>query len=150
MKNNTYAKAYTEVLEIISYLSPEEYAKIPSEKIKYYEENKDKEYIFKIDPDIDLEEQNISRQANAIIVSLYRDYFATEEQKEKIEQILRENQNKLEEERREKYNPDDLFKNKNQEVVINKPNDNNLPIEVKKESFFTRFIKYIKSLFGKI
>ena len=32
MVNSTYAKAYTEVLEIIKYFSEEEYAKIPIEK----------------------------------------------------------------------------------------------------------------------
>ena len=37
MTTNLYAKAYTEVLEIISYFSKEEYSKIPSEKIEFYE-----------------------------------------------------------------------------------------------------------------
>ena len=32
MISNTYAKAYTEVLEIIKYFPTEEYEKIPSEK----------------------------------------------------------------------------------------------------------------------
>lgn len=31
--NSTYAKAYTEVLEIIKYFSKEDYNKIPSKKI---------------------------------------------------------------------------------------------------------------------
>ena len=148
MINNTYAKAYTEVLEIISHLSPEEYSKIPSEKIKFYEDNMDKEYEFKIDPEIDLDEQNISKEANAIIVSIFRDYFATEEQKEKIEQILNSNQTKLENEKREKYNPDDVFKNRKLDNT-NIPNENNLPMEVKKDNFFTKFINYIKRLFSK-
>lgn len=45
--NNTYSKAYTEVLEIINHFSEEEYKKIPKEKIDFFEENKDKDYNFK-------------------------------------------------------------------------------------------------------
>ena len=33
---NSYAKAYKEVLEILSHFSAEEYSKIPQEKINFY------------------------------------------------------------------------------------------------------------------
>ena len=36
MIDNKYAKAYTEVLEIIKYFPEEEYNKIPKEKIEFY------------------------------------------------------------------------------------------------------------------
>lgn len=52
--NSNYAKAYTEVLEILNYLSKEEYSKIPEEKIRYFKENMDKDYIFTVNPRIDL------------------------------------------------------------------------------------------------
>ena len=150
MTNNKYAKAYKEVLEIIKYFPEEEYNKIPKEKIEFYEMNKDQNYQFVINPNIDLLEQNISKEANAIIVTLFQDYFATEEQKEKIKEILELNEKKIEQERREQYNPNDIFKEK---VNTNKDNDitanNNLPIEVKKDNFFRRFIDYIKNLFIK-
>jgi len=144
--NNSYAKAYTEVLEIISYLSKEEYSRIPQEKISFYEKNKDKTYEFKINPKIELSEQNISKEANAIIITLFRDYFATEKQKEKLEKILVKNEKNAEEEKKEAYNPEHLFKNK----IPKKDNtvkENNLPVEIKSSNFFTRFINYIKSLF---
>ena len=59
--NNEYSKAYTEVLEIINHFSEDEYKKIPKEKIDFFEENKDKDYNFKIDSNVDLAEQNISQ-----------------------------------------------------------------------------------------
>ena len=43
MINNTYAKAYTEVLEIIKYFPKEEYSKIPLKKIEFYKNNMDKD-----------------------------------------------------------------------------------------------------------
>jgi hypothetical protein len=101
--NNTYAKAYTEVIEIINHFSEEEYKKIPKEKIEYYENNKDKNYIFKIDPNIDLDKQNISKKAYSILVSLFRDYFATDRQKQILDDLLMQNEQKLEEEKLIKY-----------------------------------------------
>lgn len=83
MMSNNYAKAYKELLEIIKHFPLEEYNKIPKEKIIFYEENMDKNYNFTINPNIDLSEQNISKEAKALIVTLYEDYFATEEQKKK-------------------------------------------------------------------
>ena len=113
MINNNYAKAYKEVLEIIKYFPEEEYNKIPKEKIQFFKENMDRDYNFTINPLQDLAEQNISKEANAIIVSLYQDHMATEEQKEKIKEILELNQKKAEQEKRKKYNPKNLFeKNK--------------------------------------
>ena len=95
--NKAYAKAYKEVLEIIKYFPEEEYNKIPQEKIEFFKQNMDKHYYFQINPNIDLSEQNISKEANAIIVNLYFDYFATDIQREKINKLLAQNKKKLEE-----------------------------------------------------
>lgn len=101
----------------------------------------DKNYVFKINPEIDLSKQNISPEANAIIINLFRDYFATEQQKVKIREILDLNQKKEEEEKREKYNPDNIFK-KDENTEIQEINSNNALIEYK-ESFFTKFKNFI-------
>ena len=146
--NNIYAKAYKEVLEIIKYFPEKEYNKIPKEKIEYYKNNMDKNYEFIIDPQKDLSEQNISKEANAIIVSLYQDYFATEEQKQKIKEILELNEKKAELARREKHNPEDIFKNKVKQVEDEKDNkqtENTALVEYK-ENFFTRFKNFILKL----
>ncbi len=109
MLNNRYKKAYKEVLEIIKCFPKEEYNRIPKEKIIFLQENMDKNYIFSMNPEINLSKQ-ISREANAIIISLYLEYFATEEQRIKIFEILRINQQKAEKEKRNRFNPDNVFK----------------------------------------
>ena len=43
-------------------------------------------------PEIDLSVQYISNEANAILVSLFRDYFASENQKIKLINLLNKNQ----------------------------------------------------------
>ena len=122
--NNLYAKAYTEVLEIINHFSEDEYKKIPKEKIDFYEKHKDRKYDFKINPNIDLAEQNISRKANAILVSLFRDYFATAKQKEILKNLLQQNQEKLEKEKYLKYNPDNIFNKSNSKSKSKKKPNN--------------------------
>lgn len=112
MISDRYRKAYTEVLEILSNFPSSEYFKIPAEKIEFYKKNRDKNYSYKINTNADLSKQNISIEANAILVSLFRDYFATEKEKQALEKILKENQRQLEEEKRNKYNPDDIFNKK--------------------------------------
>ena len=147
MISNNYAKAYKELLEIIKHFPLEEYNRIPKEKIKFYEENMDKNYIFTINPNIDLSEQNISRETKALIVTLYEEYFSTEEKKKKIKEILVLNQKKEEQEKRKKYNPQDLFETNK---VIEKMQNNNkqeTALIQYKENFFIRFKNLILKLF---
>lgn len=144
MINNKYAKAYVEVLEMLKYFPKEEYDKIPREKIKFYKENMDENYIFTINPEISLEQQNISLEANAIIINLFIDYFATEKQKNKIKEILELNQNKSENEKKEKYNPELLFKKQTQKESIQVKLDENInAITQYEEPFFTKFKNFI-------
>ena len=79
-----YANAYTEVLEILKNISQEDYNKVSKEKINLFEHNANKEYIFNYDSTKTLEEQNVSKTARAIIAILFRDYWATDEQRNKI------------------------------------------------------------------
>lgn len=146
--NNLYAKAYTEVLEIINHFSEDEYKKIPKEKIDFYEKHKDRKYDFKINPNIDLAEQNISRKANAILVSLFRDYFATAKQKEILKNLLQQNQEKLEKEKYLKYNPDNIF-NKSYDNNIKDSKDEVALVEIKNEVWYRKIVNFFKRIFLK-
>ena len=145
---NNYARAYTEVLEILSYFSNEEYSKIPEEKIKYFKENMDKDYIYMINPEIDLSVQHISSEANAILISLFRDYFASENQKGMLSKLLNKNQEKVDKAKREKYNTDDIFNKEKAETVDNNIENMELQIIEYRESFYSKFTKFIKRLLG--
>ena len=146
--NNSYAKAYTEVLEIINHFSEDEYKKIPKEKIDFYEKHKDRKYDFKINPNIDLAEQNISRKVNAILVSLFRDYFATAKQKEILKNLLQQNQEKLEKEKYLKYNPDNIF-NKSYDNNIKDSKDEVALVEIKNEVWYRKIVNFFKRIFLK-
>lgn len=88
-----YKRAYTEVLEVISHFSPQEIANIPKEKIRFYEKNKDKDYEFKININEKVENYGLSREANAILVSIFLDYFIDDEYRRNgFIEMLKENQ----------------------------------------------------------
>lgn len=135
-----YARAYTEVLEILNHIPEEEYNVIPKNEIEFYKSNCDKNYNYVYDESLDIKDQNISREANAVIVSIYMNYFANDRQKSVINEILKQNTIKNENEKREMYNPDNIFK---------ETQSQNLPIEVntEKENFFKKIFNKLKSLF---
>lgn len=143
---DTYEKAYMEILEILKYLPKEEYNKIPKEKIEFYEKNKDKDYKFVFDINKSIDEQNVSRKTKVIIVSLFKDFFATELQKEKIKNILKINEATYQNELKVKYNPNNIFENKK---IENVKENTDLHLINDKENIFTRFFYKIKSIFIK-
>ncbi len=143
MVTNRYAKAYKEIIEILKYFPEKEYKRIPKEKIEFYKEHMDKEYEFTINPTIDLSKQNISKEANAIIVTLFLDYYANEEQKKRIKEILELNQKKEERGKRKKYNLQDLFKEKNKFEDIQQTNVKKSELVEHNEKFFIKFKRFI-------
>lgn len=145
-ENKKYAIAYTEIMEILNYLPDEKVKSIPEKELNFYKDNMDKEYHFKIDMTKELEEQEISEATKAILANIFRNYWATTEEKEKIELKHRKYLARLEEEKRAKYNPDDLFKSRREKMLSENVN---LPVKMKKETFFKKLISFIKGIFEK-
>ena len=65
-----------------------------------------------------LDEQNVSKTAKAIIAILFRDYWATEIQKEKIISKQNYDRTKFEEEMKARYNSNNLFKNNEKRIIM--------------------------------
>ena len=86
------------------------YKKIPKDVILHYEKNANKNCDFEYNVKISLEEQNVSKTAKTMIAILFRDYWATGLQREKIITKQKSDRMKLEEEKRAKYNTD-IFQN---------------------------------------
>lgn len=146
-----YANAYSEVLEILKYISKEDYEKIPNSKIELFETNHNKEYIFKYNPNKTLDEQNVSKTAKAIIAILFRDYWATELQKEKI--IAKQNYDRmqLEEKKKERYNSDNIFKNNKKKIILDSTEQEQKLdlIEINNIKWYKKVWKFITRFFSK-
>ena len=98
-----YKNAYTEVYEILEQLDEEEYNKIPSEVITAIRKNRNTEYEFDLDEDIELKDQELLPETKAILFNLFRDYLSTSEQKEKIIKMQAEERQKNEQNKAEQY-----------------------------------------------
>lgn len=146
-----YANAYSEVLEILKYISKEDYEKIPNSKIELFETNHNKEYIFKYNPNKTLDEQNVSKIAKAIIAILFRDYWATEIQKEKIITKQNYDRKQLEEKKKERYNSDNLFKNNEKKINLDgtKQEQKLALIKINNIKWYKKVWKFITRFFSK-
>ena len=138
-----YNKRLVEVDEILNYLSIEDYEKIPKDVIEIIKKNKDTEYTWKYDTSKPLKEQDLSRDTIAFLAYLNMEYLLNEQQKNLMQKIHEENEKKLELEKSEKYNPDDLFKN-SQKYIEKQVNSEPKEMVVYKENIFLKIFRKIK------
>ena len=118
MVKTNYADAYKEVLVILDNLIKEDYDKIPKEYIEFLAANCNKDYEFYYDNSKTFEEQELLDDTKYILFGLFEKFGATELQKEKIKAFKNNYYEQLEEEKRKKYNSDDIFKNANKNNLI--------------------------------
>ena len=154
MADIQYANAYTEVLDILKYISKEDYEKIPKSKIKVFEENCNKNYNFTYDENKTLDEQNVSEITKVIIAILFRDYWATKEQRyiiiKKQQEIRDQKQKELmaKFEQNKNISEKDLKKvNVASDLDIDYARGTNLET-YKEENIFKRIISKIREIFG--
>lgn len=139
------AIAYKEVMEVLNHMSEEDVNKIPKEVLKYYEENQDTSYYFFIDSDKSFVEQNLSDKAKIVLAILFRDYWASEEQREKIKRKEKADIEALEQKKKEIYQNENLFE-KNKEIH---PKEEQSLVVPEKEKWYTRFVDFMKRIFSK-
>ena len=141
---NNRKSAYTEVYKVLSNLVKEDYQKIPPDVIKAIEENRNEEYEFELDDDLELKDQKLLPETKAILFNIFRDYLATEEQKQKIIKMQNEERTKNEMKKRQIYDSD-VFNNKDikSEENIETKIENVKMIEYR-ESFFEKILKKIR------
>ncbi len=149
MIKSEYAIAYKEVFEILKYIPKEDYNKIPSEKIELYKVMQEKNYNFKYNPSKTLDEQNVSKRAKAIIALLFRDYWATDIQRKKILEKQKYDRQRIEEEKKQKYQYKDLFKKEERTIEI-KDNTDSVTLIKYKENVFNRFLNRIRIILKRL
>ena len=129
--------AYTEVYTILQDLNEEEFNKIPAEIIETIEVNRNEEYEYELDDELELKKQPMLPETKAILFNLFRDYLATPEQKAKIIRMQNEERQKNELKKSKMYSTD-VFENKEKKKIE----------ELEKE--IVQLIKYKENIFKKI
>jgi hypothetical protein len=141
---------YSEVYSVLNLLGEKYIKKLPISLINMIKDERKKEYNPKYDLKANLAEQNIRRESLSMIALLHLNYWCeSEEEKDSLKELFKNNEEIHQAEIREKYNPDNLFKNriKEEKKLIKEEKEQTMLVPVK-ENFFTRFIKKLKNIFN--
>ena len=144
-ENETFSNALAEVNNILKYFPRSIYEKIPQSIIDNIQNKMNKTYKTKpLDDSKTLDEQDILEETKQILAMIYRNYIISDELKENYISEEREISAKLENEKRLKYNPDNIFKNKQELLKDNKVQES----VIIKKNFFQKLIYRIKIWFN--
>ena len=149
MENIEYSNSLYQINEIIKYMAPNLKARIPKRILSYIKTNKSKEFDWQIDKTLPLEKQDLLQTTKEILTVLYKDYMCNDVERIKLEEKLNDNERKYQEELRQKYNPDNIFKDKTKEVVDKITVNEKTSVVTYKESFFSKIINKIRLIFHK-
>ena len=145
-----YQQAFSEVNEILSYLSKENYNKIPKEVIDAIEKNKDDDYVFFIDTTIPFEEQEMLEESKAILFNIYKDYLSNDEIKDKIIELQKEEQIVKESINSSNIHLNDLFPKKPEKEIEVEVKTETALIQIdNNKNIFIKILEKIKNIFKK-
>lgn len=136
---------YSEVYSILNMLGKSYIDKLPKELYKLVESNKLNSYAPVIESLEDLNNKNLHKESISMIILFYMNYWCeSEEEKRNMRQILETNYITNENEKREKYNVDNIFKNK----IKEQNSDENTYLIKYKKNFFIKILEKIKKIFS--
>ena len=145
-----YKEAFEEIYEIFSLMPKELLNKIPTKFYEMIEEERDINYYTNIKEP--LEKQKLKNETIIILGLIYRDFLCSPDEKKRLQEKdakeLQEVEKALEEEIREKYNPNDIFKNGNKNVSKTTQNfEETRMTVVQEEKWYQKLFNLIKNLF---
>ena len=135
---------YSEVYQVLNLLGNEYIDRLPKSLFNMLEEKRNINYEPKYTEDLPLNKQNIKKEALSIIALLHLNYWCENvKERNELNQMFKDNEDRYQDELRKKYDPDNIFKKHIQENIIK----NEVSLVEYKESIFKRLINKIKSLF---
>ncbi len=143
-------QAYSEVDNFIDLLDESDRNKIPNKLRNFFKSEKDINYSKKIDTNLPITEQHLLEETLALIALLNLKYICEDEnEKENLTKIYQENEDKYQELLREKYNPDNIFKNRNvvQYSSEESKTEQTAIMEYKEKNFMQKLFDKIKHVF---
>ena len=134
---------FNEIINILDNSEDIVREKIPKKLINFFTENQDNSCTVNINFDDHNWKNNIHKETEILMALLYRDYIISKERRKEL--ILEE-----EKEYNKKYSYKNLFKDKNNNIIINENKSSKIKdmqlIEVKKISIFKKIINKIKNI----
>ena len=145
MVTKELSEAAVEFNIILEYTSEELKNKIPKKFLDFLQSIQSKNYKFEYDKTKKLDEQKLKPKTRGLIALVYQDYICNEAEKEEYIKKSQKLIKQIEESKREKYNPNDIFKDK--KIETDKDTTNTVEIVEYKESIIKRIIRKIKNIF---
>ncbi|MBO5397730.1 MAG: hypothetical protein J6A36_02185 [Clostridia bacterium] len=110
--------AYAEVDYIIHHMNEKYVEKVPTKLLQFFATIKDPEHEIYVDPRVPLQNQNLKKYTLELLALLHLKYWCEDEERRKeLYEKMVENQQKLDEQMREKYNIDNMFELNSAKVV---------------------------------
>ena len=145
MVTKELSEAAVEFNRILEYTSEDLKNKIPKKFLDFLQSIQSETYKFEYDKTKKLDEQKLKTKTRGLIALVYQDYICNEAEKEEYIQKSQKLIKQIEESKREKYNPNDIFKDK--KIENDKDTTNTVEIVEYKESIIKRIIRKIKNIF---
>ena len=137
-------------MDILDHTAEEKVKLIPAKFINYLKENAAKDYVANLDYSKTIDEMDTKIETKGILGTICCNWWWNEDEKREYARLVREKEIKHQEELREKYNPNDIFKKKENKIEIQQEEvESNVQMVVYKENIFIRFFNKIKNFFRK-
>lgn len=147
MVTKELSEAAVEFNSILEYTSEDLKNKIPKKFLDFLQSIQSKTYKFEYDKTKKLDEQKLKPKTRGLIALVYQDYICNDAEKEEYIQKSQKIIQQIEENKREKYNPNDIFKDK--KIDNDKDTTNTVEIAEYKKSIIKKIINKIKNIFTK-
>ena len=137
-------RVFNQIDEILKHSSNEISKKLPKNLQEFLKENQEKDYKPNIDFNTDNWQDYLLEDTIVLMGLIYRDYIVSKDERQKL--LLEE-----EIEYNEKYNPNNIFKNKKniQNQIEEIQSRETAIIEYKEKNFLQKIFDKIKHLFNK-
>lgn len=147
MVSYEYSFAFSETLDILNHTKKEDVEKIPIKFLEFLKINALKTYESKLDFNKAIADMNLNQKTIGILSIIHKKYWCNNEQRKGFEEKLKQNEIAYQKQLSEKYNTEELFKNKKIDNVIN--TDVTDLIEYKEQKWYQKLFEKILSFFGK-
>mgnify|MGYP005774619743 CR=1 FL=1 len=136
-----------ETMQVLRYFDRNFRSKISSDFLKLLEElSEGSNIVVKIDKNKELKDQNISEGCKDLIAIIYYRFIATEDEKREIIKAWNNNEMSYQNMLREKYNVDNIFKDKTDKNTDKQKIENSL-VEIKKDSLIEKIKRFLNKIF---
>ena len=153
-KKMRYRMACTELNAVFKFLPSREFKRVPARIRRNVKAMMDKNYNFRLDLNRPLAEQELMPETKALIVEIYERYLCTEDEKDRWVIYDKFCLDKIEDRKRERYNPENIFVKENKAREEEEEEQEEMLeelalTEIGSMGFFRRIIERIKRFIGK-